>query len=146
MRRAGWISLLTLSLLMGCSTALTRTGDECAAPPFGDAAIEDFFILSDLESGEIEIRLWPAEESQDLFEGATARVAIVWPDGSQRSFDDVAVSPGEHSPLALTVPIDPVMTWSPREPNLYEAFALVHSAEGEPIAAIEQRFGMRRLE
>jgi beta-galactosidase len=146
MVRSGLGFLLALSLIVGCSTTRTPVGDECGAFPVGDEAIEDFFILSDTEAGEIEVRIWPAEGSQGLFEGATARVAFVCPDGSQRSLDGVGVNPGDHSPFAVTLPIDPVLTWSPSEPNLYEAFALLHSADGEPFASIEQRFGMRRLE
>ena len=120
-------------------------------PVFGlhisDSAIEDFFVLSDIDGKEIEVRFWPGEKDASGFDECVVRAMVEFPDGSVN--ETKALSPersenGEY--FSLKIDIDPVIPWYPDSPKLYNLDLVFETETGEPFAAISQRFGMRKLE
>jgi len=110
-------------------------------------SIQDIFILSDIDRGQIEIRVWLDEEAASRFQNAKVDIIVEYPDGSKRKSSGIKFSPsaaGFYSSLAVN--IDPVILWHPKTPNLYRLEMTFHAADGSPLASATQRFGMRKFE
>jgi beta-galactosidase len=112
-----------------------------------DQAIQDIFILSDIEQGQIEIRVWLDKDVVGSFRDATADITIEYPDGSKRTNSKIKFTPAGDKPYSsLVVDIYPVVLWHPRTPHLYGLEMIFRDAEGSWLASATQRFGMRKFE
>lgn len=109
--------------------------------------IQDIFILSDIDQGKIEIRVWLDEKAASSFQDAKADITVEYPDGSTRRTTGIKFPPpAPDSYASLAVDINPVMTWHPKTPNLYRLEMTVHAADGSNLATVTKRFGMRKFE
>ena len=51
--------------------------------------IEDVFILSDIDKGQIEVRVWVQKESEPHFQNATADVVVEYPDSTRKNTEKI---------------------------------------------------------
>jgi len=109
--------------------------------------VEDIFILSDIDKGEIEIRMFVQEKSIPDLTDAKIDLSIEYPDHSVKETKEIPFPLKETKGyFPVNLKIDPVMPWRPKTPYLYSLQMTILSDKGESLQTIEQRFGMRKLE
>ncbi len=112
-----------------------------------DRAIQDVFILSDIDRGRIEIQVWLNEEAVSRLQDVLVDLSVEYPDGSTRKTNGIKFSPpAADSWSTVVVDIAPVIPWHPKTPHLYNLQITFKASDGTPLASVTRRFGMRKLE
>jgi len=111
-----------------------------------EGPIEDVFVLSDVRTGDLDIRVWMDEAGANALRESTAHIEIEHPDGRVQ---DVGSSPFAVPPssafASLAAHVDSAKAWSPKHPALYQLRLTFTSPDGVRVASVNQRFGMRQL-
>ena len=108
--------------------------------------LEGMYVFSDLDTGNVDIRLDLSDEEKSLLEFSFIDLYIIYPDKKEIHITREASSIKENM-LSFKIKVDPVIPWSPQNPNLYLAKAVFKSEkDGDLIAVASRRFGIRKIE
>jgi len=108
--------------------------------------LEGMYVLSDLDTGDVDIRLDLSDEEKGLLESSFIDLYIIYPDKKEIHLTRKASSIEENM-LSFKLKVDPVIPWSPPNPDLYLAKAVFKSEkDGDIIAVASRRFGIRKIE
>ena len=140
MERISVVVILVTSLILTCFSFVWGAEDRI---------IDDIYILSDIDRGQIEIRILPREGNLKRFQDATVDVCVHYPDGSIKKFNGIKLINIETQGIAslqLVLNIDPVILWHPKTPNLYLVDLFFYNKHGSLLTSAIERFGMRKFE
>ena len=117
------------------------------APADPAEVIQDVFILSDLDRGWIDVRVWLAQDAVARAWGSTMDIAITDPTTAVKKDIALPFTPSA-SPAysSIQVRIDNVMSWHPKTPNLYQLEMTLHDAQGRLLDSVRRHFGIRKIE
>lgn len=139
------VRVVLVLLSMVCAFAVQNcTYSKRVASPVME--LEDVFILSDIDAGRIEVRLWFKNGERQIPADLSVRASILDPFGESIHVEDIPVqNPEKGDYRYFTVDIDPVYTWEPANPRLYH-IDMTFLKGDRRLAAASRRFGMRKFE
>ncbi len=118
------------------------------AGEINESAIKDIYILSDIDKGEIEVRVIPSDDAVTSFANVRVDAIVFHPSGSSQTIKNLLLKQEERNTyLACGVVVDPVLTWDPRDakPHLYTIQMTFKDKNGSTFASCTRRFGMRKF-
>ena len=108
---------------------------------------EDFFILSNFDSKEIELRIWIKKEFQNEFSSSSVEIQVLSPEGNLAKQEIINFDPPKSDEFStIKITLDSIQPWHPKTPNLYILNASFKNKKGEVIETLTKKFGIRKYE
>ena len=97
--------------------------------------LEGMYVLSDLDTGDVDIRLDLSDEEKGLLESSFIDLYIISPDKKEIHLAREVSSIRENT-LSFKITVDPVIPWSPQNPDLYLTKAVFKSEKDGDLSLI----------
>ncbi|MFB3894740.1 MAG: glycoside hydrolase family 2 TIM barrel-domain containing protein [bacterium] len=146
-------NIIVITLLLIALSPSFADNDIAKTVPVGDATLPDISIIPDIDKGQIELRMWqngPVEKPNQFI---PTGITITYPNGKIENYVDIlftnpyqSLDNGLISYFSTTIPINPVILWHPKSPNLYQIKLEFYSKQYSCVTSVTQYFGMRKYE